>query len=138
MNAKVIAERDNAQARILVVDDDRATAEEVVEAAHLLGYHSSYALDAASALRAIAEDESIGIVVTDVQMPGMTGLEFAAAVRNGSRWQNTPLVALSSHASQRDLDRGRAAGFDDYVAKFDRDALLYTLSQTLSAQKGAA
>jgi len=47
-------------------------------------------------------------------------------------------VALSSHATQRDLDRGRAAGFTDYVAKFDRDALLYTLQQTLSEQKDAA
>lgn len=65
MNAKAIAERDNAQCRILVVDDDRATAEEVVEAAHLLGYQCGYALDAASALRTIAEDETIGIVVTD-------------------------------------------------------------------------
>ena len=36
------------------------------------------------------------------------------------------------------LDRGRQAGFTDYVAKFDRDALLYTLQQTLSEQKGAA
>ncbi|WP_042694695.1 response regulator, partial [Azospirillum sp. B506] len=66
------------------------------------------------------------------------GFDFAEAVRHGSRWQSVPMVALSSHASARDLDRGRIAGFNDYVAKFDRDALLFALQQTLTDQKGAA
>lgn len=93
MNAKAIAERDNAQCRILVVDDDRATAEEVVEAAHLLGYQCGFALDAASALRTISEDESIGIVVTDVQMPGMTGLSLLDELSSRFALQR-PLVTL--------------------------------------------
>lgn len=93
MDARVIAERDSAQCRILVVDDDRATAEEVVEAANLLGYVCSYALDAASALRMIAEDESIGIVVTDVQMPGMTGLSLLDELSSRFASQR-PLVTL--------------------------------------------
>jgi CheY-like chemotaxis protein/DNA-binding MarR family transcriptional regulator len=93
MNARAIAERDSAQCRILVVDDDRATAEEVVEAAHLLGYQCNYALDAASALRAIAEDETIGIVVTDVQMPGMTGLSLLDELSSRFASQR-PLVTL--------------------------------------------
>lgn len=93
MNAKAIAERDNAQCRILVVDDDRATAEEVVEATHLLGYQCGYALDAASALRTIAEDETIGIVVTDVQMPGMTGLSLLDELSSRFASQR-PLVTL--------------------------------------------
>lgn len=93
MSATAIAERDNAQCRMLVVDDDRATAEEVVEAANLLGYQCSFALDAASALRAIAEDESIGIVVTDVQMPGMTGLSLLDELASRFSSQR-PLVTL--------------------------------------------
>lgn len=93
MNAKAIAERDNAQCRILVVDDDRATAEEVVEAAHLLGYQCGFALDAASALRTIAEDETIGIVATDVQMPGMTGLSLLDELSSRFASQR-PLVTL--------------------------------------------
>lgn len=93
MSAKAIAERDNAQCRILVVDDDRATAEEVVEAAHLLGYQCNFTLDAASALRTIAEDDSIGIVVTDVQMPGMTGLLLLDELASRFASQR-PLVTL--------------------------------------------
>jgi two-component system chemotaxis sensor kinase CheA len=77
------------------------------------------------------------VIISDIEMPGMNGFEFANAVRSAGRWQDTPIVALSSHASARDLDRGRAAGFSDYVAKFDRDALLHSLSETLS-ERGAA
>jgi len=71
-------------------------------------------------------------------MPGMNGFQFAETVRSSTRWQDTPIVALSSHATARDINRGREVGFADYVAKFDRDTLLNTLSETLSLQKGAA
>jgi len=50
----------------------------------------------------------------------------------GDRWSEVPFIALSSYASPRDLERGRQAGFTDYVAKFNREALLVTLQQTLS------
>jgi two-component system chemotaxis sensor kinase CheA len=78
------------------------------------------------------------VIVSDIEMPGMNGFEFAEAVRKNSRWQDTPIVALSSHATPKDLDRGRKVGFTDYIAKFDRDALLQTLSQTVSNIRGAA
>jgi two-component system chemotaxis sensor kinase CheA len=49
-----------------------------------------------------------------------------------------PLVALTSHATPAHMARGREAGFTDYVAKFDRDALLISLHDTLSDVRGAA
>ena len=124
--------------RVLLVDDSPFFRNLLSPLLSVAGYNVTTVPSAIEALNLCEAGESFDIIVSDIEMPGMTGLEFAAAVRNGSRWQDTPLVALSSHASPRDLDRGRAAGFDDYVAKFDRDALLYTLSQTLSAHKGAA
>jgi two-component system chemotaxis sensor kinase CheA len=48
------------------------------------------------------------------------------------------MVALSSRTAAADFDRGRAAGFDDYVAKSDRDALLASLSQVLAGAGEAA
>jgi two-component system chemotaxis sensor kinase CheA len=65
-------------------------------------------------------------------MPEMDGFEFAQRVREGGRWQNVPMVALSSHATPQDIDRGRKVGFNDYVAKFDRDTLLNALSETVA------
>ena len=51
-------------------------------------------------------------------------------------WARTPMVALSSHATEKDLDRGRQAGFDDYVAKFDRESVLVSLKQLMREAAG--
>ena len=130
-------EEDRVQ-RVLLVDDSPFFRNLLTPLLSVAGYHVTTVESASDALSLCEAGEDFDVIVSDIEMPGMTGLEFAAAVRAGSRWQGTPLVALSSHASPRDLDRGRQAGFDDYVAKFDRDALLYTLAQTLSEHKGAA
>ena len=53
----------------------------------------------------------------------MNGFDFAEAVRSEGRWAKVPMVALSSHATEKDFERGREVGFTDYVAKFDRDAV---------------
>ena len=53
-------------------------------------------------------------------------------------WQDIPLVALSGYSSQKDLQKGREAGFTDYVAKLDREALLHSLSENLTSLRGAA
>jgi len=72
------------------------------------------------------------VIISDIEMPGMNGFEFAKAVRGDARWKDILLVALSGHASEEDFERGREAGFDDYVAKFDREALVASLAQTVS------
>ena len=63
----------------------------------------------------------------------MNGFDFATNVRGDSRWKRLPMVALSSRATEDDFARGREVGFNDYVAKFDRDSLVHTLAQTLSS-----
>ena len=65
-------------------------------------------------------------------MPGMDGFEFAEAVRGDPRWGDVPMVALSSHATEKDLERWRRVGFNDYVEKFDREALIDTMARTVS------
>jgi CheY-like chemotaxis protein len=70
--ARVLAGR----CKVLLVDDDAMTLDAYAEVAALLGYATLAAADAPTALRLLAEDPSIGIVVTDLQMPAMDGLSL--------------------------------------------------------------
>ncbi len=124
--------------RILLVDDSPFFRNLLAPLLSVAGYEVTTAENADKAMAYYEAGEDFDVIISDIEMPGMNGFQFAEAVKSSIRWQKTPIVALSSHASAKDLDRGRAVGFDDYVAKFDRDALLQTLHDTLTDMRGAA
>ncbi|AUN28898.1 hybrid sensor histidine kinase/response regulator [Niveispirillum cyanobacteriorum] len=128
---------DERQHRVLLVDDSPFFRNLLTPLLTVSGYDVTAVESADEALALSESGEEFDVIVSDIEMPGMSGLDFAQAVRASARWSGTPMVALSSHAAPRDLERGRQAGFNDYVAKFDREALLLTLQQTI-AEKGAA
>jgi two-component system chemotaxis sensor kinase CheA len=124
--------------RVLLVDDSPFFRNLLTPLLTAAGYAVTSVDSADRALALCEAGEDFDAIISDIEMPGMDGFSFAAAVRNTGRWQSKPLVALSSHATPQDLDRGRAVGFDDYVAKFDREALLASLDEALAAHRGAA
>jgi two-component system chemotaxis sensor kinase CheA len=124
--------------RLLLVDDSPFFRNMLAPLLEVAGYEVTTAEDASEALMLREEGAVFDCIVSDIEMPGMSGFEFAQAVRSDDRWQRTPLVALSSHATSKDFERGRQVGFSDYVAKFDRDALLNTLSETLTSEVAVA
>jgi len=124
--------------RVLVVDDSPFFRNLLTPLLSVAGYEVTTVESADRALSLCEAGQDFDVIISDIEMPGMNGFEFASTVKKTPRWKDTPIVALSSHATPRDLDRGRAAGFSDYVAKFDRDALLSTLSEALSSERGAA
>jgi two-component system, chemotaxis family, sensor kinase CheA len=124
--------------RVLLVDDSPFFRNLLAPLLAVAGYEVSAVESADRALDLQEAGEEFDVIISDIEMPGMNGFEFAETIRAQGRWRNTPLVALSSHATPQDLDRGREVGFTDYIAKFDRDALLSTLSATFSLQRGAA
>jgi signal transduction histidine kinase/CheY-like chemotaxis protein len=104
--------------RVLVVDDRHVNRE---VARHLLerrGHHVTVADGGAEALERLLERE-FDVVLMDVEMPGMTGLEATAAIRareqRGAR--RVRIVAMTAHAMAGDRERCLAAGMDDYLTK---------------------
>ena len=73
---------------------------------------------------------SFDIIVSDIEMPGMNGFELAEAVRSDPRSADVPIIALSSITSPAAIERGRQAGFHDFVAKFDRQGLIAALKES--------
>ncbi len=121
--------------RVLLVDDSPFFRNMLTPLLNIAGYEVTTMDNAQEALQMCEKGSHFDVIVSDIEMPDMDGFAFAEALRANPSWTDTPLVALSSHATPQDINRGLEVGFDKYVAKFDRDTLLNTLSQTLSKTK---
>lgn len=84
------------------------------------------------------QDGEYDILVTDIQMPRMDGLELTRKARSLPRFSNLPIVALTSLGTDSDYERGYAAGVDDYEIKLDKEKLEQTLTQALQKHHRSA
>jgi len=123
--------------RVLLVDDSPFFRNMLTPVLSIAGYDVTSLESPLQALEMCEKGANFDIIVSDIEMPEMDGFEFATKVREDTSWVDTPMVALSSHATPKDIDRGMEVGFNQYVAKFDRDTLLSAMSQTLSDQRHA-
>jgi two-component system chemotaxis sensor kinase CheA len=123
--------------RVLVVEDSAFFRQLLVPSLSAAGYRVSAVASAAEALKLREAGVMFDAVLSDIEMPDMNGLEFARAVRAAGAWASLPMIALTGHVEPRDVEAGRDAGFTDYVAKFEREALLASLQQCLSEQVAA-
>jgi two-component system chemotaxis sensor kinase CheA len=82
--------------------------------------------------------QSFDVVLTDIEMPDMSGFEFAEAIRADAHLSQMPIIGLSSLVSPAAIERGRQAGFHDYVAKFDRPGLIAALKEQTAELARAA
>ena len=123
--------------RVLLVDDSAFFRNLLSPLLDVAGYEVTTVESAVEALQLCEEGRDFDVIISDIEMPGMSGYDLAEALKT-KRWAETPIVALSAHSSPGDIARGREVGFADYVAKFDRDALLSSLDQTIAEMRGAA
>ncbi|MEQ9518517.1 MAG: chemotaxis protein CheW [Parvibaculum sp.] len=124
--------------KILLVDDSSFFRAIVRPMLTMAGYDVREVKNAAEALALRDRDERFDVIISDIEMPGMNGFEFVAEAKKHEAWRDTPIVALSAHGTTTDLERGRAAGFDDYVAKFDREGLVQVVNEIVSCKGEAA
>jgi two-component system chemotaxis sensor kinase CheA len=123
----------NQKQRLLLIDDSTFFRHLVVPALSAAGFDVTAVESPAEALRLRDAGVEFEALISDIEMPEMDGLSFARNVRASGAWIRLPMVALSSRAEPEDVARGREAGFTDYVAKYDRDALLSSLRECLSS-----
>jgi two-component system chemotaxis sensor kinase CheA len=126
------------QPKLLLIDDSTFFRNMLKPLLIASGYDVTVVADAQAALKLREAGATFDLIISDIEMPGLSGFDFAAEVRANGRWAETPLVALSSMTSPADLERGREVGFDDYVPKFDRTMLLNVLDEQLRSYKAAA
>lgn len=122
MTKKILIAEDSATMRSLIVSTIAAMGDfDIFEAAN--GFE---------ALRVLPR-EKVDLVITDINMPDINGLELVAFVRGNTNYKDTPLIIVSTEGSQRDREKGLALGANAYLVKpFPPDALQQLVRQFLN------
>ena len=124
---------------VLLVDNSAFFRNMLAPVFKAAGYKVRVASDAQEGLLALRSGQLFDVVLTDIEMPDMNGFEFAETIRADAHLSAMPIIALSSIVSPAAIERGKLAGFHDYVAKFDRPGLIAALKeQTAELDRAAA
>ena len=115
--------------KILVVDDSLSARNSLAELANDAGYSTLLARDGLEALK-LLRTEAPDLVLTDLEMPRMNGLELTSNIRSNSEMSHLPIVMVTSRTMQKHKEEALAAGVNAYVAKpFIPEDLLSLVSQ---------
>ena len=130
-------ESDSAEAsaaRLLLVEDNPVNQRVVLAMLKKKGYKIEVANNGQEALEILEHSANpYDLVLMDVQMPILDGLETTRAIRRDGRWVNLPIVAMTAHAMTGDKERCLKAGMDAYLSKPLKAAtLIATIEQFLS------
>lgn len=123
--------------RILVVDDSittRTLEKNILEAA---GYMVELATDGQEALNLVSSGASPDIIISDVSMPRVGGLELTRRIKNNPQTTQIPVILVSSMDSSQDKLLGMEAGADAYISKggFDQTNLLETIEMIVTQKE---
>jgi two-component system cell cycle response regulator DivK len=121
-------------AKVLIVEDNTANMTLAVFLLQSAGHTVLSATDAEAGLT-LARDEQPNLILMDIQLPGMDGLEATALLKRTDATGAIPVIALTALAMKGDEERIRAAGCDGYVAKplVYRDFLAVISAQLVTA-----
>nr|WP_321455985.1 chemotaxis protein CheW [uncultured Cohaesibacter sp.] len=126
---KEMEEEDILNKKLLFVDDSSFFRNMLGPVLKAAGYEVTICSAGSEALSVLERDPSYEIVVSDIEMPEMNGFELCEAIRRHPATRDIPIIALSSLCTPAAIERGRKAGFNDYVAKFDRPGLIASLKE---------
>jgi two-component system cell cycle response regulator DivK len=102
--------------KVLVVEDNPTNMTLAVFLLESAGHTVLKASDAEVGLK-LARDEQPALILMDIQLPGMDGLEATAVLKRDDLTRGIPVIALTALAMKGDEERIRAAGCDGYIAK---------------------
>ncbi len=102
--------------KALVVEDNPLNMELVLEMLDAKGFTAEGAMTGEDAIIK-AEKEVYDVVLTDIGLPGIDGIEVAKIIKNKPGYETTPMIAFTAYATTEDKNRFLAAGFDDYIPK---------------------
>jgi CheY-like chemotaxis protein len=127
--------------RVLLAEDNAINQKLAIRLLEKQGHTVTVAGDGREAVAAVAGDGQFDIVLMDVQMPNMSGLEAAAAIRGMERGtgNHVPILAMTAHAMKGDQERCLDAGMDGYISKpIQPDRMMEEIARVTAPSAGAA
>lgn len=117
--------------RVLTVDDSRTMLAMLHHTLSGAGYEVLQADDGQKGLD-VLKGEDVDVVITDINMPVMDGIEFIKNVRASGDYQSLPILILTTETSQEKRDMGRSAGGTGWIVKpFDPEKLISVLQRVV-------
>jgi len=124
----------------LIIEDDPDIAESVRYNLDAAGFHSTIASSGEQGLKlALEAQNSPGLIILDLMLPGMSGMELCRRLRRENQTRKTPIIMLTAKTSEADRVAGLDVGADDYIAKpFSVRELLARVRAVLRRIEGEA
>lgn len=117
--------------RIMIVDDVASIRQIVTKVFQDVGYQVTEASKGEEALD-LAKIKRVHLVITDVEMPGMTGLDLIKALRELKTYKTTPILILARDASDVNIKKAASLGASGFIEKpFTPERLLSVVNQVL-------
>lgn len=126
----------NTETRILVVDDSRFYRSQIGQFVESEGYTVETAEDGEEAYDKLTSAETpYDLLLTDIEMPRLDGIELTKKVRNTGELKNMPIIAITSLAGRENEEKIRAAGVDRYLIKLAKDEMLVAVGEFVGKKK---
>lgn len=117
--------------RVLTVDDSRTILAMLRHTLVNAGFEVLQAEDGKQGLD-VLKTQSVDVVITDINMPVMDGIEFIKHVRASGQHQSLPILILTTETSQEKRDQGKQAGGTGWIVKpFDPDKLISVINKVV-------
>ncbi len=131
------ADPDNPKAAVLVVEDSPTESLALRNIIRHGGYEPVVTRNAEEVLKALA-GRRIKLIISDIDMPGMTGYEMCSTIKGDARWSGIPVILLTTLSSPLNILQGLEARADYYLTKpYTREFLLRSVAELMAHPPGA-
>ena len=100
-----------------VVDDDAEIRTALRMMLRMLGYNLTEFMDVASAAKALVSGDAPDLVLLDINMPRVSGMDLLAFIRKHALWRHLPILMVSSESTEQFVEQAITTGADGYVFK---------------------
>ncbi len=122
--------------KILIVEDSATTRALIISALEEIDDFQFFESPTGFEALKLLPHHAFNLIITDINMPDINGLELVSFVKNNPSYSHIPLIIVSTEGSKRDIDKGLSLGADEYIVKpFDPQELQEIVKKYLSCQK---